>query len=240
MGDAGLKRERAMSAADSHEMQRLHAFVDAAFAFAVTLLVVSFDALPRTQQDLITALKHTPSFLASFLMIAKLWREHAHWSRLYARADGAAVSLSLALVAIVLIWIYPLRLLHDSFFAWASGGWLPSEFLIDNWGALRFLFTCYGVLFCAVYLLLVAMHWHAWRHRESLSLDREQRREVWISMRMYFSMAMVGLASAGSAQLLPFERHFWLAPMPGLLYGTIGILAWLIYRKGASFDDASR
>ena len=221
-------------------MERLHAFVDAAFAFAVTLLVVSFDALPRTQQDLIAALKHTPSFLASFLMIAKLWREHAHWSRLYARADGAAVTLSLALVATVLIWIYPLRLLHDSFFAWLSGGWLPSEFLIDNWDALRFLFTCYGVLFCAVYLLLVAMHGHAWRHRESLCLDRAQRREVWIAMRLYSSMAMIGLISAASAHILPFERHSWLAPVPGLLYATIAILVWLIHRQGATVNDTSR
>lgn len=215
----------------SHDMQRLHAFVDAAFAFAVTLLVVSFDSLPRTQADLTQALKHIPSFLASFLMIARLWREHAQWARLYPHADNASVSLSLLLVAIVLIWIYPLRLLHDSFFAWLSGGWLPSEFLINNWGALRFLFSCYGILFACVYLVLVVMHWHAWRNRETLALDAEERADVWYSIRMYLSMAAIGFASAICAQVLPFERAPFLAPLPGMLYGLIGLAAWIIGKQ---------
>jgi len=217
----------------SHDMQRLHAFVDAAFAFAVTLLVVSFDSLPRTQADLTNALKHIPSFLASFLMISRLWREHAQWARLYPRADNASVGLSLLLVAIVLIWIYPLRLLHDSFFAWLSGGWLPSEFLIDNWDALRFLFSCYGILFSAVYLVLWVMHWHAWRHREALALDQEERADVWYSMRMYVSMAAIGVTSAVCAQLMPFEKAPFLAPVPGLLYGGIGLAAWILSKQRA-------
>ncbi len=215
----------------SHDMQRLHAFVDAAFAFAVTLLVVSFDSLPRTQADLTQALKHIPSFLASFLMIAPLWREHAQWARLYPRADNASVSYSLLLVAIVLIWIYPLRLLHDSFFAWLSRGWLPSEFLIDNWDALRFLFSCYGILFACVYGVLVLMHWHAWRNRETLALDAGERADVWYSMRMYLTMVAIGITSAICAQFMPFEKAPYLAPVPGMLYGLIGLVAWVISRQ---------
>ncbi len=222
-----------MNQAVTGDMQRLNAFVDAAFAFAVTLLVVSFDSLPRTQAELITALKHAPSFLVSFLMVARLWREHANWCLLYPKADGAAVGYSLLLVAVVLIWIYPLRLLHDSFFAWMSRGWLPSEFVINGWPALRFLFSCYGLLFAAVYAVVVLMHWHAWRHRETLALTRIECIDVQASMRIYLAMATVGLASAASAQLLSFESHAWLAPIPGVIYGAIGLFVWIFLSQAA-------
>ena len=42
---------------------RLEAFVDAAFAFALTLLVISFDAVPQSFEALTTALKAVPAFL---------------------------------------------------------------------------------------------------------------------------------------------------------------------------------
>ena len=56
---------------------RLEAFVDAAFAFALTLLVISFDAVPTNYNELITALKSVPAFvsmaLAGFCLPFSLW-----------------------------------------------------------------------------------------------------------------------------------------------------------------------
>ena len=60
---------------------RLETFVDAAFAFAVTLLVVSFEAMPSTFAELYDALRRLPAFLAGFAIIALFWHAHHRFSR---------------------------------------------------------------------------------------------------------------------------------------------------------------
>jgi uncharacterized membrane protein len=64
------------------EMTRLETFTDAAFAFAVTLLVVGGgDAIPTNFDELILAMKQVPAFAASFANIMLFWYAHHVWSR---------------------------------------------------------------------------------------------------------------------------------------------------------------
>ena len=89
------------------QVTRLEAFVDAAYAFSVTLLVISLDAIPDSIPALIEALKGIPAFAASFAQIAFFWYSHASWSRRYGMNDGAGVWLSLLLVFLVLVFCTP-------------------------------------------------------------------------------------------------------------------------------------
>ena len=82
---------------------RVEGFVDAAFAFAVTLLVISGDHIPRSVDDLILALKSVPTFAASFMLILVFWTGHAQWSRRYGLDDATTRRLSLLLVFLVQI-----------------------------------------------------------------------------------------------------------------------------------------
>src|SRR5690606_32797830 len=86
------------------EVTRIEAFVDAAFAFAVTLLVISFDAIPDSAEALVEALKGVPAFAASFALLAMLWWTHADWSRRFGLDDGRSVLLSLLMVFLVLVY----------------------------------------------------------------------------------------------------------------------------------------
>ncbi len=104
------------------QVTRLEAFVDAAFAFAVTMLVISVDSIPDSIQALVVALKSIPAFAVSFAMIAMFWSAHARWSRRYGLDDRASTVLSLVLVFLVMIYVYPLRLLFGVFFAWIRIG----------------------------------------------------------------------------------------------------------------------
>ncbi|MEJ2055586.1 MAG: TMEM175 family protein, partial [Calditrichaceae bacterium] len=109
-------------------MTRLEAFSDAAFAFAMSMLVISVGEIPKNYQDLILALKGTPAFAASFGSIMLFWIGHRTWSRRFGLEDAFSIFLSFALVFTVLVYLYPLKIVFSAFFTWISGGWLPSNF----------------------------------------------------------------------------------------------------------------
>jgi len=49
------------------EITRLETFMDAAFAFAITMLVISVGTIPENYSELIISLKEIPACLCSFL-----------------------------------------------------------------------------------------------------------------------------------------------------------------------------
>lgn len=63
------------------ETTRMDTFDDAAFAFAVTMLVISIGNVPDNYKELIEALKGTPAFAMSFAAIIIFWLGHRRWSR---------------------------------------------------------------------------------------------------------------------------------------------------------------
>ena len=99
------------------ETTRLETFTDAAFAFAITMLVISVGDIPHTYNELILALKGTPAFLASFTAILLFWSGHRKWSRRFGLEDGRSIILSFALIFVMLVYVYPLRLLFSALFA---------------------------------------------------------------------------------------------------------------------------
>src|SRR3546814_6054339 len=81
---------------------------------------------------MIEALKGVPAFAASFSLLAMIWWAHASWSRSYGLDDGRSVLLSLLLVFLVLVYVYPLRIIFSMFFNWNSVGWMPSNVTIGS------------------------------------------------------------------------------------------------------------
>ncbi len=51
-----------------HEISRVEAFSDAAFAFALTLLVVSME-VPRSYDELLARMRALPSFACCFALL---------------------------------------------------------------------------------------------------------------------------------------------------------------------------
>jgi uncharacterized membrane protein len=124
---------------------RLETFIDAAFAFAVTMLVISVGNIPNNFGELIIALKGIPSFAASFASIAVFWVGHRKWSRYYGLEDKSTLLISLSLIFVMLVYVYPLKLMFSAMFSWISAGWLPSEFKLNNQFELISLFIIYGI-----------------------------------------------------------------------------------------------
>ena len=229
-----MTKDRPDRASRGREVTRIEAFVDAAFAFAVTLLVISLD-VPENARAMIEALKGVPAFAASFSLLAMIWWAHASWSRRYGLDDGRSVLLSLLLVFLVLVYVYPLRIIFSMFFNWASQGWLPSSVTIESMGDLEVMFAAYAVAWTTLGCVTVALYHHAWRLRERLGLDRAERIELRGSLAaqaMIPATGFVALLVLGIAHVLGKPE---LAPFSGFAYGLMGFtgLAFVVAMRRA-------
>ena len=179
-----------------HNMSRIETFVDAAFAFALTLLVISIDEIPRSPAQLVETARDIPAFVISALLIGQLWLVHVGWSRIYGLQDRVTVFLSLALVMLVLIFVYPLKLMFQSGIFYFSSGALGANVMLDDgeWTDIdvsnMFLFTAAGVL-CLV-VIVIALYLYGLRFREQLRLNAF---EVYLSWKRMMSAAVVGLTA---------------------------------------------
>lgn len=216
------------------EVTRLEAFVDAAFAFAVTMLVISVDSIPDSFDALALALKGVPAFAASFAMIAMFWSGHANWSRRFGLDDGTTKLLSLVLVFLVLVYVYPLRIQFGVLFGWISGGWLPLPIKVGSVADLGFMFMVYGVAFATMSLCLFGLYLHAWRCRESIGLDKDETAATAGEAGTYAYFVVVALVSIALSLCIPGSRSQLVVSLPGMAYcllGATGVVGKQIARR---------
>jgi len=190
-------------------LSRIDVFIDAAFAFAVTMLVISFDRIPQSFDEIVVAIKGIPAFSVAVVQLVWIWHAHSQWSERYGLRDARAVALSTALLIIVLIYIYPVRIMLSEMFAWLSLGNLPSDFELASYEELASMFVFLGcgfVAFCVVFLL---MYWHATVSRNELRLNEFEIYKTETSALIWSGSAVIGIISIVFAltfppRLLPF------------------------------------
>lgn len=210
---------------------RLDAFVDAAFAFAVSLLIIAGGEPLRSYEDLLRALMRIPAFLAGFALIVLFWLAHRAWSALGPRRDRTATLLSLAVVFSVLVFVFPLRLLTETAVHFMSGGLLPGGELITSFSQLGSIYVIYGLGFSVLSVLYALLFRHAGAAMDSADVHRDDARS-W--MRTWLLAAGAGVLSSMTAlsPLLPVAP--WL---PGVTYWLIpvgiGCLALIDRRQAA-------
>ncbi len=199
------------------EMTRLETFVDAAFAFAITMLVISVGSIPTNFKDLITALKSVPSFIVSFSFLMLFWIGHRKWSRRYGLEDSISTVISLGLVFVMLVYVYPLRLMASALFAWISKGLLPSEFIINDWTELAGLFIVYGLGFTALTMMLALLYLRAHSAGASLQLTTLERIRTNEEIAFWITMSITGAISTLFAWIMPARIGIW----SGFIYSSL-------------------
>ncbi|MEL6870014.1 MAG: TMEM175 family protein [Pseudomonadota bacterium] len=168
LGSDGVFRHRGA------ETTRLETFVDAAFAFALTLLVISFDAVPASYTELVDALLAVPSFLFGFLILMMFWVAHRNWSKRYGMDTTLATLVSLALVFTVLVYVYPLRAMSAAVVSSMSNGHLPTDFVLLSEAEAIGLFRVYGIGYVVSNLCIIWLNVHAYQCRRQLSLSAQE------------------------------------------------------------------
>jgi uncharacterized membrane protein len=220
-------------------MTRLEAFTDAAFAFATTMLIISQRGIPHNVGELVGALKDIPAFLASFAAIASFWYAHRQWSRRYGLEDRTAILISLGLIFVMLIFVFPLKMVFSALFAWITAGWLPTSFVLEAAADLPRLFVIYGLGFCALTGLIGLLYVRAIRAADYLALNSLERLKTREDMVSFGVLATTGLVSSIWAALLPAQWGIW----AGFCYCTLPISMPLIAiaydRKARRLESAS-
>ena len=185
------------------EVTRLDTFIDAAFAFVLTLLIISFDEIPSDYAELMAAVKRVPAFAFSFGILMMFWHRHRRLSRRYGLENSRTILLSLALVFVVLVYVYPLRIIFEAMFSDLSGGYLPSSFRIQSTDELRGLFVFYSSGFFAMSLIISQLYRTAMRSSTSLALNQFELRTTRLGMQAWAVAASFGLLSILLAFVLP-------------------------------------
>lgn len=216
----------------SIEAKRLDAFVDAAFAFAVTMLLIANVEPISTLDGLYRALGQIPASAASFALLALFWLAHRDYGRMTPHRDQLATLISLGLVFTVLVYVFPLRMLVDAGFHWGSGRRLPGAVLIESFADLRALYIIYGLGFAALSLLVAALFGQAARRSDALRVSDDDRKDAASRCAIWMIVTSAGLVSALLAAIGPIAAAPWL---PGCAYWLIPLLiqarAMLLQRK---------
>jgi uncharacterized membrane protein len=197
-----------------HEISRLEAFSDAAFAFALTLLVVSLD-VPRSYDDLIRTVRGIPSFACCFALLVWIWNEHNLFFRRYGLQDGLTTFLNTGLLFVVLFYVYPLKFMFDSMFARIArdpGLQQMSLPQLANASAI------YGAGFVVLFVMFALLYRHAYRKRESLGLTPLEIFDNRMFAGHHLVSASVGLAVVAVARFAPVE----MSPIAPTMFALMG------------------
>ena len=202
------------------EMTRLETFIDAAFAFAVTVMVIAADRAPDNITALLDAFKNVPAFVASVAVLGIFWRGHWLWSRRYGLEDGTSILISWALLATILVYIYPLKAIFGSMFYLLSDGQLghPLGLRLESQG--RALFAIYGAGFIALNAEILLLYLHAWRLRGPLRLNDREQSLTRAEFSGWCLPLAIGFISLVLSLTLPMQHLNWC----GWVYFSMAIL----------------
>ena len=202
------------------EMTRLETFIDAAFAFAVTMMVIAAQQVPDDVAGLLAAFKNVPGFIASVAVLGIFWRGHWLWSRRYGLEDGVSILISWALLVTILIYIYPLKAIFGSMFYLLSSGQLGHPLGVRNEAQGRAIFAFYAIGFTAVAAQILLLNFRAWKLRGPLRLNEHEQTLTSAELKGWSIPLTIGIVALVLALVLPFRYISW----SGWIYFSMAIL----------------
>ena len=206
------------------EMTRLETFIDAAFAFAISMLVIAAQQIPDNIQALLAAFKNVPTFICSIAVLGIFWRGHWLWSRRYGLEDGRSILISWVMMITILIFIYPLKAIFGSMWYLLSNGQVGQRLSLHTTEAqARALFAIYALGTIAVSAEILLLNLRAWQLREPLRLNIRERLATRGELMGWGIPVGVGIVALGLALTLPIEKIAW----SGWVYFSIALLVRL-------------
>jgi len=192
------------------EMTRLETFVDATFAFAITMLVIAAQQIPDDIASLLSAFRNVPTFLCCIAVLGIYWGGHWLWSRRFGLEDGYSIFVSWAMIATVLIFIYPLKAIFGAMWYYTTQGHVGQPFALHTTESqARSIFIVYAIGLIAISAEVLLLNLHAWRLREPLRLNARETLMTQSELTGWSIPIAVGLISLTLAKTLPIQHIDW-------------------------------
>jgi uncharacterized membrane protein len=199
------------------EVSRVEGFTDAVFAFAVTLLVVALE-VPHTFEGLLDVVRSLPAFVICFTLLMMFWNAHFRYHRRYGLEDAFTRVMTMAILVLVLFFVYPLKFLFTMLTVSLFQLNLSNAPHLENAMQVDVLYVIYGLGFAGVWSLYSILYWHALRRRDELQLDAPellQTRAVLAENLIYVGVCLLSVVLALTTDY---------AALPGLIYFLLGPL----------------
>jgi uncharacterized membrane protein len=192
------------------EMTRLETFIDAAFAFAISMLVIAAQQIPDNIQALLAAFKNVPAFVCCIAVLGIFWRGHWLWSRRYGLEDGVSIFISWTMIVTILIFIYPLKAIFGAMWYLLSSGQVGQPFSLHTTESqARTIFAIYALGLIAISAEILFLNLRAWQLREPLRLNARESLVTRGELTGWSIPVGVGIVSLVSALTLPAEQIQW-------------------------------
>ena len=203
-----------------NEISRVEGFTDAVFAFAVTLLVVALE-VPHSFEGLLDVVRGFPAFIICFAMLMTFWNAHFRYHRRYGMEDVFTRVMTMAILVLVLFFVYPLKFLFTMVTVGMFGLDLADAPHVASREQSQVLYLIYGLGFAGVWSLYGLLYWHAWRKRDELGLSEAERiltrADLWANF-IYVFVCLLSVVLAFTVEN---------GAIPGLIYWLLGPLqAW--------------
>ena len=217
----------------SHEITRIEGLSDAVFGFAVTLLVVSLE-VPKTYAELMEAMRGFGAFAICFTLLIMVWFNQYKFFRRYGLQDNYTIVLNLALLFVVLFYVYPLKFVFSFLVSMFTGQGarvrLPNGAagtMVENADQVATLMLIFSIGYVAVFGLFVLLYQHAYRNRERLDLNElevfDTRKDTQESFLMV-GIALISIACAlfaGSRAASLSGMVYMLCPIIMTMHGML-------------------
>ena len=205
------------------EVSRLESLVDAVFAIAVTLLIVSRD-VPSTFDEFTNVMWSFAGFLITFSFLFGLWYSHFMFHRRYGLEDGYTIILNSIFIFVILFYIYPLKFLASILI----GSMLTNVFGVTaDFGFygpidMRILIIVYSFGFFMISLIMGLLYHHAYYNRDKLDLNQlelsktKEHRQIFLIYGIFAAVSII----------LSYLNY---GPIAGFIYFFIGPIMFLSF-----------
>lgn len=212
-----------------NEVSRVEGFTDAVFAFAVTLLVVALE-VPHDFQGLMDVVRGFPAFVICFTLLMTFWNAHYRYHRRYGLEDTFTRVMTMAIIVLVLFFVYPLKFLFTMVTVSLFGLDMHDAPHLESHEQVQMLYLIYGLGFAGVWSLYGILYIHALRLRDPLGLSASEvmlTRGALMENGVYVAVCLLSVALALSTNndSLPGYIYLLLGPLMAFTGRTFGMKA---------------
>lgn len=189
-------------------MTRLETFIDAAFAFAISMLVIT--SQQTDVASLLAAFKNVPTFICSIAILGIFWRGHWLWSRRYGLEDGISILISWAMLVTILIFVYPLKAIFGAMWYLLTNGQAGQPFSLHTTESeARAIFAIYALGLIAISVEVLLLYLRAWQLRDPLRLNSREQFITRAELSGWSIPVAVGMVSLIFSYTLTIEHIDW-------------------------------